>query len=513
MSPSRNSRIGWIAAAATVMSLVGCTDSVAGAPKHSGRGVDGAAAYRAAPCPDDVATAVLNASCGYVTVPLRHGQDAGLIQVFVTQVEPPTASAAPPLAVIADFSVPNLAGLAPLAQRTNRRVVILTPRGFGHSEPALNCPEVETSELSRLDRPGNDGELQEAFLTAVSLCFWRLSGSGIDPAAFTVAEMAEDINDVRVALGIERWGLVTYGAASKIALQSLGRHPEGVDGLVMDSPEADRDPRLVALESLTSIKALLAACAADAGCASRHPRASRLWADAVASVAAHSLIVEIPAGPTDPALVLVELDPGLLVRLVRNSLGAGAYLSDVPPTAIPQFLEDVAQRRTKAVSAKIRRAVQWSQAYCVGYLSRCLPNQRIALGAYYSVLCHDFSSATAPPSGQRFDLATRTAYVQSPYWSVCARWPVGQAPASAPPIVTGTPTLVVIGEFGSYSSPRAVRLDLSGFSAARVVQVPGAQPLIGSSDCLISFRNDWLDDPTTRPPSCLGDYHLPWETT
>ena len=37
---------------------------------------------------------------------------------------------------------PGYSGVAPLAQRVHREVIMLDQRGTGHSEPSLACPEV-----------------------------------------------------------------------------------------------------------------------------------------------------------------------------------------------------------------------------------------------------------------------------------------------------------------------------------------------------------------------------------
>ena len=153
---------------------------------------------------------------------------SGAVRVFFTRITPPRTSATgatEPIVVVGTElgSLPNYSGIAPLAQRTGREVVVVDTRGTGHSQPALECPEVEQLAVGALAAPASDEHEQQAFLTAVGACHDRLAAGGINLAAFTVAEMAADLDDLRGALGIPAWTLLTYGTSSRIALEAVRR--------------------------------------------------------------------------------------------------------------------------------------------------------------------------------------------------------------------------------------------------------------------------------------------------
>src|SRR5262249_37271811 len=152
------------------------------------------------------------------------------------------------------------------------------------------------------------------FLAAVHACFGRLVTAGVDPSAFTVAEMAADVEDVRSALGIPSWVLLTYGTASRIALEAVRQDSSHITGLLLDSPETpSMDPRAVAMDTGERISDVLAACDRDAACALAYPDPTTLWQRAVARLVDHPVNAQIPISSSDRRTMGVRFDPGLLI--------------------------------------------------------------------------------------------------------------------------------------------------------------------------------------------------------
>ena len=82
-----------------------------------------------------------------------------------------------------------------------------------------------------------------AFLDAVGACYQRLTAQGIDPGAYDIRAMAADGEDLRRALGIDTWGIISIGSASRIALEMAREYPRHIRELVLDSPEVPQvDP-------------------------------------------------------------------------------------------------------------------------------------------------------------------------------------------------------------------------------------------------------------------------------
>ncbi|MEZ4585796.1 MAG: alpha/beta fold hydrolase [Gemmatimonadales bacterium] len=116
------------------------------------------------------------------------------------------------------------------ALRAAGDVVLLDQRGTGRSRPRLDCP---ASGGLPLDRPSSRPDLVANFRARAAACaeYWR--GQGAELGGYRVAEIADDVEALRVALGAPRvvsWG-VSFG--SHVALAALQRHPESFARLIL----------------------------------------------------------------------------------------------------------------------------------------------------------------------------------------------------------------------------------------------------------------------------------------
>ena len=66
----------------------------------------------------------------------------------------------------------------------------------------------------------SDPAWTRTFLSAAGDCYNRLVGEGIDLSAYNLEEMAADVEDLRRALGVNEWNLMTSSSSSRIALRS-----------------------------------------------------------------------------------------------------------------------------------------------------------------------------------------------------------------------------------------------------------------------------------------------------
>jgi pimeloyl-ACP methyl ester carboxylesterase len=182
-------------------------------------GLASAAAH--APCPS-------KAQCGSITVPLdRTNPSAGTIDIAYELV-PRTDLSRPALGTI----VPNPGGpgqttigsaglylnaLAPL--RTRRDLLLVDPRGTGQSG-AITCPSLANEDPLTLDA------------TDVG----RLCGADLGPSAglYGSAAVADDIDAVRAALGLDQLDLWGDSYGTFLMTVYAARHPEHVRSIVLD---------------------------------------------------------------------------------------------------------------------------------------------------------------------------------------------------------------------------------------------------------------------------------------
>ena len=101
----------------------------------------------------------------------------------------------------------------------DRDVIVFDQRGAGFSDPALDCPEYQKMALDTLDQDLSVEEEASLSTEAISDCHDRLLADGANLAAYTTAENAADLSDLRQVLGYEEWNL--YGGSYGTKLDSL----------------------------------------------------------------------------------------------------------------------------------------------------------------------------------------------------------------------------------------------------------------------------------------------------
>jgi pimeloyl-ACP methyl ester carboxylesterase len=468
--------------------------------------------FRQTPCPEDVTRVVLTSvTCGFLTVPENRSEpDGDTIRLLVTRVQPPGGKPAPDPVLILGIDLgktPDYAGFAPGAQRVNREVILVDQRGTGHSEPTLACPEVERLGErfvgARLSDPGVRADLQ----SAAGACHDRLTGEGIDLSAYNVGEMAADAEDVRLALGIPRWNIASYGSASRVALEIVRRFPERVRAMWFDTPQFPQVDEVTLGISGTryALSQIFADCAADRACGRRFPDLSNALREAVVRLDEEPVTVNVADTPAAEAAghrIRVVVDGAALLRAVRGMVSnIDLGMAPVVPAAIYRALEGDVEVVAYLLS---------EQPVCLGYQPVC-GAQPLFEGALFSILCHDqvpFVEASRLAGMAGGDPGFHDAYVDSPYLDVCEAWDVGEATSVAHrPVSSDIPMLIYVGRYDAFGPLPAAEQAIASLSGSFLVDVPyQGHNVLGSLDCYRSIRNAWIEEPTSAPDtSCIDE--------
>jgi pimeloyl-ACP methyl ester carboxylesterase len=411
--------------------------------------------------------------------------------------------------------VPNLSGIAPMAQRTGREVIVLHPRGTGLSTPTLDCPELPALSEDVLAARTTDPKVRETYFDAVSSCHHRLVAAGIDPDHYDVAAMAADAEDLRRALGVESWDVVSFGTSSRIALKLLRTAPEHVRSLLLDSPEwPGLDPRAAATAATDeALTAVLEACAQDDGCRTAAPPDRDSVAVALDRLEAAPVTVaaRAPGGGSTPVLV----DAGRLLQVLRHQLTGDSVGGLYRAEGVPVLLSAVLDGRTEEL-ALLADALVGDEPFCNGYVTRCSRDGRGVSGVDLTVLCRDIAPFAPKPVPSPGRSGFATAFDDSPYWDVCASWPVTPADADvAESIVSDVPVLAVVGAFNPSVRPSTVRAGLRGLDRLTVLVDPaGGSNVMPRTDCMLEIRQRFLDDPEAPlTADCLKSVRPTWPKT
>jgi len=481
--------------------------------------------YQPVACPAEIATIMLTeVSCGTLTVLAHHGEpDRGKLRLFVTRIQPGTSQPAPDpaLSLGGDLGVaPDYVTLGTQTAGLGREVIVLDVRGTGRSEPNLVCPEVDTLSSSPMRVPVDDPRTRSEFLAAIAACHDRLVSQGTDLSAFDLREMAADAEDLRTALGIDRWNVLALGTTSRIALEYLRGHPDHVRAAVLDSPEwPGVDPFVESVQATRyALAELLAACAADAMCRRLAPHLGRDLDTVLRRLHLKPYVADL--GETGR----VYFDAGWLLVWLR------ARLSGLRPpgTFIPHAIAEFARGSDRVLRMQASRLIGGEsfavgRQLCQGFLPGCWTQLVRSFGVYLSVMCRDvvpFTDASSLRGLVGDDPAFGEAYGRSPFLGACGAWGAGRGdPVVATPVRSDVPILVIVGRFDPFGMLPYAQQAISTLPNSTLVVSPVNGHVVTGTEqqkpnsCMVRVRDAWLDKPTSTPDtSCIErlrvDYSL-----
>ena len=470
--------------------------------------------FRQTSCPEDVAFVVLTpVTCGFLTVLEDRSEPEGdTIRLFVTRIQPPGGNPAsdPVLVLGIDLGdTPDYAGFAPGAQRVNRELILVDPRGTGHSDPTLACPEVERLGERLVGARLSDPEVRGDLRSAVKACHDRLTGEGIDLSEYNLAESATDLEDVRRALGIPRWNIASYGSASRVALEVVRRFPDPIRAMWLDTPQFPQVEELTLGITGTqyALRRIFADCAADPACSRRFPDLSNALQEAMVRLDQEPVTVtESRAAGAAGHPIRVIVDSGAFLRALR-AMVSNIDLGLAP--RIPAAVYGALEGRVELVAGLLS-----DHPLCLGYQPVCGDNPFFE-GAFFSILCHDeapFVEASSLTGMAGGDPGFQEAYVASPYLDVCEAWDVGEATSVAHrPVSSDIPMLIYVGGYDAYGSLPDAEQATTSFSGSFLVDVPyQGHNVLGSLDCYRNIRNAWIEDPASPPETgCIEEIGPP----
>lgn len=443
--------------------------------------------------------------CGYVRVLEDHAvPDGSTIRLAVVIIKDTSAShQSDPVLVLSggpgQKTVRQAVTLAQVIRPTigDRDLILFDQRGVGFSEPALECPEFVGAQLLTMDEtdPLISGR---ARVDALLACGTRLDSEGYNLAAYTTAQNAADVEDIRHALGYETINLYGGSYGSLLAQAVMRDHPDGIRSVIIDSVLPIETSVFIdtATSAANAILHLVDTCTADPACNAAYPDLKRVLFESIDRLNANPLPITV-TNPQDGQTYEMILTGDA----IRDNLFTFLYATSIIPV-LPQAVYDV---------------------YNGDYdLMTQLSGQRLALfdllstGMELSVLCTDdligrtpeeyvsLVEALPPQLAGRLD---PEAAAEFSYFSLCDDWPVEKAdPAIKTSLVSDIPTLVLAGEFDPITPPTYARLVASHLSNAYLFEFRGiGHGVMGSGPCATTVIQSFLDDPTTAPDAACVD--------
>jgi len=467
--------------------------------------------FEPAPCPFPLYVAQVDGKtvdCGAVVVPEDHANPAGpTIRLAVARFR--SIAAVPnPVPTVYLAGGPGAALLGPglgafAASFTGTRdFIAFDQRGIGHSTPALDCPEVKEQALQDFTHVLTTAEEADHAVAAARACRDRLTGAGIDLAAYTSAENAADINDIRVVFGYTAINLFGGSYGTLLALTVMRDFPAIVRSAVLDSvvpPQVG----VISDSPATFDRALnldFTLCVAQGACHVPVPVLQADFARAVARLNANPATVHA-VDPTTKRAYDLAITGDRLVYLIQEWLYSPDAIGRVP-----ELIEEVKEGTTTTLTDLIAQR----------FFARI--GSLLDLGMFFSVSCSDLVAPTNAPASRagllpaiRENRTLDGIYVLD----TCAAWPVKQADGAERQPVTGdVPTLILESANDPITPPSYGELVAGTLHKSFLVEGPGAGHGVSRTSCGMEMTAAFFIDPTRKPDTaCTTDWGVLFNAT
>ncbi|MEY2513338.1 MAG: hypothetical protein QOJ89_696 [bacterium] len=332
---------------------------------------------------------------------------------------------------------------------------MLDQRGTGASG-LLRCPSLERDI--------------RFYSKAAQACGRRL---GPRRAFYTSADSAEDVEALRIRLGVPKIALFAVSYGTRVAIEYARRYPERVDRMILDSPVTPDTPDSLARETLAAVgRVLRTVCRSGCYGADEHPVSDMRR---LVKRLRRAPIRRLVGRGSRRAPVSVRVDD-LLGLLLAGDLDA-EFLRAIPPAV------------RSAVSGNSRPLVALKLSTFGG--GGMEPVSEFSPAVYIATTCEESVMAWDPNASpqQRRDQARqaidatpeqalapfdRPAALNFGLLGLCGRWPARvRTPQTPPPLPTSVRTLILSGDL-DLRTPLENARRLAAQLHARIVVERGA---------------------------------------
>jgi pimeloyl-ACP methyl ester carboxylesterase len=175
---------------------------------------------------------------GELTVPEnRQKANSRLIQIAFVRFKSTSKNPGAPIVYLAGG--PGGSGIAAargtrfplfMAMREVADVIALDQRGVGLSKPNLNCKETVSFAPDKLQ---SRADLLELYRTQSRACAETFKQQGIDLTGYNTNESADDLEDLRKAIGAEKISLWAISYGTHLSLTTIKRHEESLERVIL----------------------------------------------------------------------------------------------------------------------------------------------------------------------------------------------------------------------------------------------------------------------------------------
>lgn len=377
-----------------------------------------------------------------------------------------------------------------LALAHGRDVVLIDQRGAGLSSPPLICSWGETEVAEELASTRPLAQHLRAVDRAMRRCALELEADGVDLGTYDAATVADDVEDLRRALGVRQWNLYGTSYAARIALSVMRRQPHSVRSAILDSPvtpEANFYEEAGATVE-RAFEAVFTACRNDSACRQAFPELDLVFANVVTRLQRQPVSLTV-AWPQTLVPFTMQVDGERLLELLWQSLYDADALGRLP---------------------LVLHALERGSVDMLAPLARDLIKQYLSGGwsdgLYYAVMCkeefpfNDFERALQESAKRPIFHPFNSRWLQSER-TACEAWRLPPSPTvDNSPVRSPVPVLLLSGELDPVTPPEWARNALAHLPNAWFRVFPNvSHDVLGSDDCALQIAARFLQRPTRSP--------------
>ncbi|HEU5133261.1 MAG TPA: alpha/beta hydrolase [Pyrinomonadaceae bacterium] len=318
-----------------------------------------------------------------------------------------------------------------------------------------------------------------------------------DLTLYTTTIAADDMDEVRAALGYERLNLFGGSYGTRAAMTYLKRHSKRVRAAILQgvSPTNHFMPSDFPQQTERALQGVLSECLADKACSEAFPNIKEETKSVLAQLIKGPVEVELQK-PNSSDRVKVKLSRDLAAEAIRYML-----YSPVPAGRVPLVLHLASQGNY----VPLARAAIGYRLNLVGSGSN---------GMYLSVTCAEDLPWIKPGEGERMAANTFLGdYRLRQQREACALWPRAEIEKDySQPVKSDVPVLILTGEWDPVTPPsNGDRAAKTLTNSLHVVVPSGAHGLNGleGTDCIDKLIVEFISRGTTKDldTACVKNIH------
>jgi pimeloyl-ACP methyl ester carboxylesterase len=365
--------------------------------------------------------------------------------------------------------------------------ILFDQRGTQYSDPYLYCLPYDEYLWDAHELDISREEYYDGALPKLAACIKDWQAQGIDLAAYTSAESAADVNDLRLALGYDQVNLYGTSYGTRLALTVMRDHPEGIRSAILDSvypPQVGIDLEL-AVNAHRALQQVFQACAADDACSGKYGDIEARFYQVIDRLEKAPVVVEA-FGPYRDQPYNVYVDGDLFIDAVFMSLYSMTSIAD-----IPHFIHAAHEGSYAELSGPVGGAI----------------GSPVSTGLFWSVTCGEEVPfeiyGQRLPDSAHVPLVLREHFTERYTLDVCQVWNVPPAGAvENEPVISDIPTLLFSGRHDPVTPPNWAAETAQTLSVHYYYEFANmAHGVMRSDPCALQMGLAFLDDPLHAPES------------